>query len=120
MKLETVQKTRGKVTYLELSKDEALRLASNLILQVNAPYGSSGEEFKIDDGHYFKAYVDRNLESTREAIEYLAGVLHKLPDDEKRSVLADLASGNDYAIWQRYLDVKLDFQKAEITLKEKS
>lgn len=115
MKIETVKTTRCKMTYLELSKEEALRLASNLLIQIYSAYGGGGgEEFKIDEGHYFKAYVDRNLESTREAIEYLAGVLHKLSDDEKRSVLADLASGNDHAIWLRYLDVKLDFQKAEL------
>jgi hypothetical protein len=39
--------------------------------------------------------------------------LETVSDAEKQSVLADLVSGNDQAIWMRYLSVKLDFDKAK-------
>ncbi len=110
MKIETVQLSNCKMTVLELSKDQALRLAQDLIRQVNDIF-ANGDEFKIEDGHYFKVAINRIQDSTKEAIEYLASMLNILPHDEKYTVLQDLASGDDNAIWHRYNAVRLNYER---------
>mgnify|MGYP003612552330 CR=1 FL=1 len=106
MKIETVDLTNSKMTVLELSRNEALRLAQDLISQVNGNF--NGAEFKIGYGHYFKVAVNRVQPHIQEAIEYLAGVLDKLPEDTRGWVINDLASGDETAIWNRYYQVKLN------------
>ncbi len=107
MRFETVQLTNLKMMILELSKNEALKLAQDIIQQMN---GFNGEEFKIEDGHYFKVSVRRIQDHVIEAITYLTSVLPKLPEDLKDSILKDLASGNERDIWSRYHSVKIDVE----------
>lgn len=106
MKIVTVQFQDSKVTVLELSKEQALSLAQDLIKQANGIF-VNGDEFKIEDGHYFKVAVNQVQDHIKEAIEYLASVMNLLPEDVKDTVLQDLASGNEQAIWHRYNKVKL-------------
>lgn len=108
IKIETVELTNSKATVLELSRDTAQRLAQDLIKQVNGDF--NGEEFKIEDGHYFKVSVQRIQDHVIEAITYLISVLPKLPEDLRDSVLKDLASGNEQGIWLRYHGVKIDVE----------
>lgn len=106
IKIETVQLSSCKVTVLELSKDAALKLAQNIIEQVNGNLRC--EEFKIEDGHCFKVSVRRIQDHIVEATTYLTSVLPRLPEDLKDSVIKDLASGDELDIWLRYHGVKID------------
>jgi hypothetical protein len=107
MKIDTVQLSNCKMTVLELSKDQALRLAQDIIRQVNGVF-SSGDEFKIEDGHYFKVAVNRVQEHIVEALTYLYNVLPKLSEEEQQIIIKDIASGDDLIIWNRYNRVKLN------------
>jgi hypothetical protein len=112
IKIETVQLTNSKITVLELSKHSALRLAQDLIRQVNGSF--HGEEFKIEDGHYLKVGVQRVQDHIKDAIAYLAAVLPKLSEDEQQCVLADLASGDDSSIWNRFNHVRLIIERMRL------
>ena len=116
IKIETVQLRNCKMIILELPKESALRLAQDIIQQVN---GSNSEEFRIDDGHklpcYFKVSVQRIQDHVIEAITYLTSVLPKLPEGLKDSVLKDLASGDERSIWLRYQGVKIDVELGRLS-----
>ena len=115
MKLETLELNSGcKITVLELDKESALKLAQDLIGQVNGPF-IQGHEFKIEDNYYFKVAVNRVQDHIKEAIEYLSKALPNLSEDEKDITISALASGDNNYIWQRYLSVKLKIDRENLS-----